>query len=139
MADCYFAKKERRENAVKDELSEINAPPEEGDLYKRITTFGKTFELRYGYYDDIDRQSPLCEPAVIYPDFQKEPLFTEDGEPFVTVMQDACEYYKGKQKRTPDTNCAECSCFEAGEEWFGICKSPKRTASQKTIYNINDK
>ena len=23
---------------------------EEGELYKVVTTFGKTFELRYGYY-----------------------------------------------------------------------------------------
>ncbi len=103
---------------------DIQKEPEhkEGELYKVVTTFGKTFELRYGYYDEIDRQSPLCEPAVIYPDFVKTPLYTDDGEPFVTMMQDACTNYKGETKRNADTTCADCKYFERGEEWFGICK-----------------
>lgn len=109
----------------KAELDTNVSPPEaphgEGDLYKVVTTYGKTFELRYGYYDERDRQSPLCEPAIIYPDFVKEPLFTEDGAPFVTMVQDACAHYRGSGKRTPDTTCAECQHFDQGEEWFGIC------------------
>ena len=98
----------------------------EGELYKVITTFGKTFELRYGYYGECDRQNPLCQPAVIYPDFIREPLFTETGEPFVTMMQDACGHYKGNTKRTPDSTCAECKHFKQGEEWFGICTCKAR-------------
>ena len=94
----------------------------EGELYKIITTFGKTFELRYGYYGECDRQNPLCQPAVIYPDFTVEPLFTDTGEPFVTMMQDACASYRGESKKTPDTTCAECKYFKRGEEWFGVCK-----------------
>ena len=100
--------------------------PQEGDLYKVVTTFGKTFELRYGFYDERDRRSPLCDPTVIYPDFLKDPLFTEQGEPFVTMMQDACGCYVGGAKRTPDTTCAECGCFRRGEEWFGICTCPHK-------------
>ena len=102
-----------------------NSPPKEGELYKIVTTFGKTFELRYGFYEERDRRNPLCEPAIIYPDFLKEPLFTEEGEPFATMMQDACKSYKGETKRTPDTTCAECKYFKRGEEWFGICTCPK--------------
>lgn len=97
----------------------------EGDLYKVVTTFGKTFELRYGYYGEQDRQNPLCIPAVIYPDFTSKPLYTDDGKPFVTMMQDACKSYRGEAKRTADTTCAECKYFQRGEEWFGICKCPK--------------
>ena len=93
----------------------------EGDLYKVVTTYGKTFELRYGYYEEKDRLNPLCKPAIIYPDFLKNPLFTDDGKPFVTVMQDACVHYKGNAKRTSDTNCADCCFFRQGEEWFGVC------------------
>lgn len=93
----------------------------EGDVYKIVTTFGKTFELRYGYYDERDRISQICDPSIIYPDFIKEPLFTDDGEPFVTMMQDACKSYKGEARRTPDTTCAECKYFKRGEEWFGVC------------------
>lgn len=93
-------------------------PPKEGDLYKTVTTFGKTFELRYGYYGSCDRR---YEPDIIYPDFLKTPLYTEEGAPFVTAMQDACRYFKGEKAKTPDTACDECRYFERGEEWFGIC------------------
>ena len=100
---------------------------EEGELYKVVTTFGKTFELRYGYYEECDRQSPLCNPVVIYPDFTKEPLYTDEGTPFVTMMQDACPYYKGEKKKTQDSTCDECKYFGHGEDWFGICTCPRNT------------
>ena len=103
------------------DASKIENTPKEGDLYKVVTTFGKSFELRYGFYEERDRLSPLCEPAIIYPDFIREPLFTETGEPFVTMMQDACDHYKGDTKRPTDSTCAECKHFKQGEEWFGIC------------------
>lgn len=99
--------------------------PKEGDLYKIVNTYGRTFELRYGYYEECDRQSPLCQPIVIYPDFTREPVYTEKGAPFVTMMQDACKRFAGEIKRTPDTTCAECRHFVKGEEWFGICNCPK--------------
>ena len=93
----------------------------EGDLYKIITTYGKTFELKYGYYEECDRQSPLCDPVVIYPDFTKEPVYTDEGTPFVTMVQNACKSYRGDTKRTPDTTCDECKYFQCGEDWIGIC------------------
>ena len=102
-----------------------NPAPREGDRYKTVTTFGQTFELRYGYYCERDRQNPLCEPAVIYPDFTSVPLYTETGEPFVTMMQDACPNYQGETDKTPDTTCSECEYFERGEDWLGICTCPK--------------
>jgi hypothetical protein len=101
------------------------SPPQEGELYRVVTTYEKTFELRYGYYDEKDRQSPLCEPAVIYPDFIKEPCSTDTGEPFVTMMQDACANYKSDAKPTSNTTCEECKYFKRGEEWFGICTCPE--------------
>ena len=102
----------------------------EGDLYGVITTFGKTFELRYGYYGECDRQNPLCQPDVIYPDFTVKPLYTDEGEPFVTMLQDACENYRGESKKTPDTTCAECQYFQRGEEWFGICKCERNRKNE---------
>jgi hypothetical protein len=102
--------------------SHSSSPPvREGDLYKTVTTFGKTFDLRYGFYEECDKQSLICEMSVLYPDFLKDPLYTDKGEPFVTMMQDSCDSYEGKSKRTPDTTCAECNYFVRGEEWFGIC------------------
>ena len=110
--------------------------PREGDLYKVVTTFGKTFELRYGYYEECDRQSPLCGPVVIYPDFTKEPVYTDEGTPFVTMVQNACKSYRGDTKRTPDTTCDECKYFQCGEDWIGICKCVLRRKKneQETQY-----
>ena len=103
------------------ENTQNESEPKEGELYKSVTTFGKTFELRYGFYEEQDRHNPLCRPAVIYPDFIKEPIYTDDGEPFVTVTQDACTHYSGEFRRTPDTTCEDCKYFRQGKEWFGIC------------------
>lgn len=111
---------------VQNDFPQAKLIPKEGDLYKVVTTFGKTFELRYGYYDECDRNNPLVEgPVPIYPDFTKKPVFTDEGTPFVTMMQDSCKSYKGELKRTTDTTCAECIYFKQGEEWFGICTCPK--------------
>ena len=102
----------------------------EGELYKEVKLHGRTFSLYYGYYDECDRRNPLCEPIVIYPDFLKEPVYTEEGEPFVTVVQDACESYSGEAKRTADTTCAECEYFLRGEEWFGACMCKARQKNE---------
>ena len=126
----FLFDKRREESDMLSSLFQNNIQPtevthKEGELYKVVTTFGKTFELRYGYYQECDRQSPLCDPVVIYPDFTKEPVYTDEGPPFVTVMQNACESYRGDTKRTPDTTCDECKFFRRGEEWFGICTCPR--------------
>ena len=98
----------------------------EGELYKAVTTFGKSFELRYGFYEECDRENPLCEPVIIYPDFLKEPFYTDEGSPFVTMMQDACISYKGEYKKSLDSTCADCDFFLRGEELFGICNCRHR-------------
>lgn len=106
---------------IQNDLPLAEFTHKEGDLYKVITVYKKTFELRYGYYEECDRLNPLCEPVVIYPDFLKEPIYTDDGAPFVTMVQDTCKRYKGKTKRTPNTTCADCKYFQLGEDWIGIC------------------
>ena len=108
---------------IQNDLPQQKTVPKEGDLYKVVNTFGKTFELRYGYYGECDRK---YDPDVIYPDFTAKPVYTDDGVPFVTMMQDVCKSYRGNVKRTVDTTCADCKYFERGEEWFGICKCKPR-------------
>ena len=92
--------------------------PREGDTYKTVSVFGKSFTLYYGYYEDFERYSPHNEPMPIYPDFVKDPVYTEDGTPIVTEMQDICLYYQG---RDDEDSCAACSHFRRIEELFGIC------------------
>ena len=118
---------------IQNDLPQQRVIPKEGDLYKIVTTFGKTFELRYGYYEECDRQSLLCEPVVIYPDFLGEPVYTDNGEPFVTMVQDVCKSYRGESKSTPNTTCAECKYFQHGEDWFGICTFSKNRRSDDNI------
>lgn len=99
------------------------AIPKEGDFYKEVTVFGKTFRLRYGYYESFERESPFNDPMPIYPDFIKEPHYTAEGEPIVTAMQDTCEFYH--EKNDEDSSCADCAFFEPGEDLFGVCRCPQ--------------
>lgn len=95
----------------------------EGELYKVLNVGGTEFPLYYGYYEEFERNSPSAEPIPIYPDFLKEPQYTQEGKPFVTKMQDACAVYRGTMY---DTNeCGECIYFEPGEELIGICTYSK--------------
>lgn len=95
----------------------------DGDLYKRISLNGKEFEIKYGYYEDFERESRFFEPVPIYPDFEKHPVYTREGEPFVTQMQSLCPYGDSKFH---DGCCVDCSYFKEGDDLIGICKCPKR-------------
>lgn len=95
----------------------------EGDLFKIIRAHGKTFEIRYGFYEECDRHSRYAEPMEIYPDFIKEPQYTDNGMPFITAIQSPCKRFNGK--RNEDSTCEECSFYQHCEELLGICTHPK--------------
>lgn len=90
----------------------------EGALYKTLAVFDSTFEIRYGYYEDYERENELCEPVPIYPDFLKTPAYTENGYPFVTKMQELCGFGSSKFK---EGCCADCPHYRHGEDMIGIC------------------
>ena len=98
--------------------------PIEGELFKRLTLHGKTFELRYGYYEEFERESEFGEPIPIYPDFIKSPMYTDEGYPFVTQMQEACEW--SENRKMPDACCADCTYFRHEDELIGLCDCEKR-------------
>ena len=104
--------------------------PKEGEIYRVLSIFGEIFELRYGYYEECDRQNPLCDPVPIYPDFIREPRFTKDGDPFVTMMQDVCEHFASEAEQNEDNGCADCDYFIQGEEMLGICTCKRRNANR---------
>lgn len=91
----------------------------EGDLYKIVNVQGHTFELYYGYYEEIERKNPAIEPMPIYPDFLENPTYSNDGLPFVTKMQDACKHYKGEMNKFGE--CAECQYYLHGDDLIGVC------------------
>lgn len=95
----------------------------DGDLYKVLTVFGEKFELYYGYYDERDRYGKYAEPLPIYPDFTREPRYTEDGYPFATEMQDVCIHYLGREG---EEGCYACAHFERGEDMIGLCRCKER-------------
>lgn len=97
-------------------MSEIK----EGELYKTVELYGHLIELRYGYYEEYERERG--EPLPIYPDLSKAPIYTDDGMPIVTQMQDLCE--NGKS-RFVDGCCGECEYFRQGVEMFGVCTNEK--------------
>ena len=90
----------------------------EGDLFKIIKISNHTFEIKYGYYDESDRQSKYSEPIPIFPDFIKNPVYTLEGHAFVTHMQDKCKYFKGDLRQD---SCFDCLHFKTGEDLIGIC------------------
>ena len=107
MQDFLFTAKEKTMNKICD-----------GDLYKNIHIQGKTFEIRYGYYEEFERSR--SEPVPIYPDFIAEPIYTEDGYPFVTAMQESCELFDGNDR---ELGCYGCRHFHECEDLIGICES----------------
>ena len=110
-------------------LNPLPKEPEhkEGELYKIITAHGKTFELRYGYYEEIDRES--MHPMEIYPNFLENPVYTTEGIPFATAMQKPCKHFKLKSKECDageDNTCYHCTYYEKCEELLGVCRCKTR-------------
>ena len=104
----------------------------EGDVYKIIELCGKRFELKYGFYEDYERESEFGEPIPIYPDFTKAPIYTDDGYPFVTQMQNLCEY--GESRVRNEACCVDCKHFRHGDELIGLCQCEERRIASKS-YN----
>lgn len=108
----------------------------EGDLYRVLRVFGREFALHYGYYDERERESRYSEPIPIYPDFHAFPQYTEDGHPFVTAMQDACEHFRGEH---PEDGCHGCAHYRHGEEFLGICQHQERRRCHTAEYTMMNK
>ncbi|MBO7196564.1 MAG: hypothetical protein J6V80_04465 [Clostridia bacterium] len=108
------------------ELNTGSSPPKEGDLFKVVELHGRRFEIRYGYYEEIDRTH---DPTEVYPDFLKNPVYTEDGYPFITYMQEGCKYYQ-KRDNDDDNDCYSCIHMERGQELIGVCRCKSRRKNE---------
>ena len=97
-----------------------DAPHREGELYRILRAHGRTFEILYGYYAEEDRQNPLIPPMEMYPDFQRSPVYTDEGVPFATAIQPPCSHFSGEADE--DNTCYQCAQYEKCEELLGICK-----------------
>lgn len=99
------------------------APPREGDLFKVIHLYGRTFEIRYGFYEECDRHNQFAEPVEIYPDFFCAPQYTDEGIPFITAIQSPCTHFVGN--RDANSTCEDCNHYRHGEELLGTCACPQ--------------
>ncbi len=107
-----------------EQAQQIPKEPKEGALFKVITAYGKTFEIRYGYYEESDRYAQRAEPMEIYPNFIDDPQFTDEGIPFATAMQVTCEHYQGKVYE--DSVCDNCIFYKPCDELLGVCRCKAR-------------
>ncbi len=97
----------------------------DGDLYSTFEIEGVTFAIYYGYPTESERLHGW-EPSPIYPDFTVAPQYAPGGQPFATVYQDACEYYRPLLNKTDDHWCYNCEMFVKREKYIGICTCEKR-------------
>ncbi len=98
----------------------IRIPPKEGDIYKVFIFDKHTFELKFGYYADFERESG--EPVVIYPDLIKSRYYTNEGNRIVTAIQDPCEHYSVPEEKESYESCNDCIYYSDPENEMGICK-----------------
>ena len=89
----------------------------DGDLYKIININGVSFEIRYGYYEEFERDHH--DPVPIYPDFIEKPFYDPEGRPFVTAMQNACDLFDGAD---PELGCYGCKYYKEEIDLIGICR-----------------
>ncbi len=115
-------------------MFKINSPPKEGDIYKVIHIDGYAFELRYGYYEEYERKTG--EPVVLYPDLTRR-IYTADGYPIVTAIQEPCSYYKVSNHKTWNESCVDCIHYSPPGDDIGVCKCKHNqknpTKGEKTI------
>ncbi len=96
----------------------------EGDLYEIIEIYGRRFEIRYGYYEDFERGR--IDPIPIYPLFHEEPIYSSDGFPFATKMQEPCSKYTLRNEHINNDRCADCIHFYTeNDNIIGLCKNIK--------------
>lgn len=97
--------------------------PSEGELYKTIVVAGHSFELRYGYYEEYERS--VGPPVVIFPNLIAAPIYSPDGYPLATQIQDPCRYFNLAAGRDEHW-CGDCVHFVGAHPEIGECRCEHR-------------
>ena len=92
----------------------------EGDIYKVIQVKDKTFEIKYGYYEEFERNS--IDPVPIFPDLSENPVYTACGYKIVTQMQDPCKHFELKSEIFSEQWCGSCKYYEDERCMISVCK-----------------
>ena len=109
------------------------ALPREGDLYRTYCVDGRIFEIRYGYYDECERDR--VEPLPVFPDLSSQLLYTAEGERIVTLVQHPCARYTPKDPLRSEEWCGDCSFYSGGRDEIGVCRniSNRRAFSEQSL------
>ena len=106
-----------------------NSTPREGDIFDIVHVGGHQFTIRYGYYEEAERGK--VDPIPIYPCFIRNPMYTVEGYPLVTRIQDVCEHYCTDEDSGGDGWCADCIHCQNAHEEIGICRCVHRHISRQ--------
>lgn len=98
--------------------------PKEGDLYRIFVVDQHTFDIRYGYYAEDERDR--VEPLPIFPNFEKNPVYTKNGEPVTAYVQYPCRHYTPHRSEEPEEWCGDCLYYGGGREEMGPCLCRER-------------
>lgn len=93
-------------------------------LYKTFRAGGRSFPVYLEYDEQFDETYPA------YPDFAKEPEYTDDGYPFATAAQDSCSHARPNASgEEPPGDCGGCSWFyreQTPYDLIGVCRCEAR-------------
>lgn len=92
---------------------------EQKQLYRVFRAGGRNFAV----YLEYDAQLGESYPA--YPDFEKHPAYTGQGQPFATAEQESCRHAKPRAPGEPiPGDCGGCGWFyreETPYDPIGVC------------------
>lgn len=100
-------------------MNKAKIPVREGDIYEVLSVDGRTFEIRYGYYEDFERDGSA--PIPIYPDLEKSPVYGESSKYIVTFMQEPCVYYEPRVENA-EPYCGCCKHYPNNKQMINACQ-----------------
>ena len=100
-------------------MNKAKLPIREGDIYEVLSVDGGTFEIRYGYYEDFERDG--SEPIPIYPDLEKSPVYGVSSKLIVTFMQNPCVHYEPRVEDA-EAYCGCCRHYPNNKQMINACK-----------------
>lgn len=100
-------------------MNKTKIPVREGDIYEVLSVDGRTFEIRYGYYEDFERDGSA--PIPIYPDLEKSPVYGESSKYIVTFMQEPCVHYEPRVENA-EPYCGCCKHYPNNKQMINACQ-----------------
>ena len=100
-------------------MNKAKIPVREGDIYEVLSVDGRTFEIRYGYYEDFERDGSA--PIPIYPDLEKSPIYGESNKYIVTFMQNPCVHYEPRVENA-EPYCGCCKYYPNNRQMINACQ-----------------